>query len=59
MFSTNWINGFCHFWFKIDQLPNEISFNTGNDQIAMDDQPGSPLDPIDYSRLLNNEQCFA
>jgi hypothetical protein len=50
MFTTHRIYGLCHFWFKIDRLPNELTFNTGNDQIAVDDKPGSPLDPTDYSR---------
>ncbi len=35
---------------QIDALPHERTFETGNDKLVHDDQPGSPLDPADYSR---------
>ena len=35
---------------QIDKLPHERTFETGNDKLVHDDQPGSPLDPADYYR---------
>ena len=38
------------FFPQTDALLQELIFITGNDQLALDDMPGSPLDPSDFSR---------